>query len=196
MPCHAHRSVSQSVFRSVKPSLAGTFRPRIFVDWQLHSCWSLANKNLYCTVCYPELAATSAARCLIISITAALRRESDCCCNLLKCSFRSLHRGTLHSDSLQARECIWSRYHIFLHRTQPPEARVLHCIPWRKRPLTLRQFGYWHWGDRHCDAWTKRSSIFLSCKTRFARASLFWASRSAIDGWLVNLWIWSIPPFW
>lgn len=41
---------------------------------------------------HPELPATSAALCLIISITAALRRESDCCCSLLKCSFRSLDR--------------------------------------------------------------------------------------------------------
>lgn len=52
---------------------------------------------------HQELPATSAARCLIISITAALRRESDCCCSLLRCSFKSLQRGTVHSDSLHAR---------------------------------------------------------------------------------------------
>ena len=45
----------------------------------------------YVQLAHPALPATSAARCLIISITAALRRESDCCCSLLKCSFKSLH---------------------------------------------------------------------------------------------------------
>lgn len=53
----------------------------------------------------PETLATSAARCLIISMTAALRRESDCCCILRRCSFKSLQRGTWHSDSLHARAC-------------------------------------------------------------------------------------------
>ena len=41
---------------------------------------------------HQELPPTSVARCLIISFTAALRRESDCCCNLLMCSFKSLHK--------------------------------------------------------------------------------------------------------
>lgn len=41
----------------------------------------------------PEPPATSAARCLIISMTAALRRESACCCILRKCSFKSLYKG-------------------------------------------------------------------------------------------------------
>lgn len=50
----------------------------------------LQNSILVCTIDHPALLATSAALCLIISITAALRRESDCCCSLLKCSFRSL----------------------------------------------------------------------------------------------------------
>jgi len=138
----------------------------------------LSSKLHYHPLCtqigHPALLATSAALCLIISITAALRRESDCCCSLLKCSFRSLQRGTWHSDSLQARAWSWRRYHIFLQRTQPPDARILHCIPWRKSPFTLRQFGYWQSAERHCDACTRRSSIFLSCTTLICLASLFW----------------------
>ena len=78
----------------------------------------------------------------------------------------NLQRGTWHSDSLHARACSWRRYHILLQRRQPPEARVLHCIPWRKRPLTLRQFGYWHCGERHWEACTRRSSILRSCKNQ------------------------------
>lgn len=145
-----------------------------------------------CTNSYSAFPATSAARCLIISITAALRRESDCCCNLFKCSFKSLHkseiyqsdakqctaecqeverqetlthlqRGTWHSDSLQARACSWRRYHTFLQRGQPPTTRFLHWMPWRKRPLTFRQLGYWQLEKRHWEACTRRSSIFLSC---------------------------------
>ena len=75
----------------------------------------------------------------------------------------NLQRGTWHSDSLQARAWSWSKYHIFLQRTQPPDARVLHCIPCRKSPFTFRQFGYWQCAERHWDACTRRSSIFLSC---------------------------------
>lgn len=68
------------------------------------SIWKLTSKTtiFICTNSYPELPATSAALCLIISITAALRRESDCCCSLLKCSCKSLQRGTWHADSLHA----------------------------------------------------------------------------------------------
>jgi len=151
--------------------------------------------KVYLYRCNYSFAATSAALCLIISFTAALLLESDCCCNLLRCSLRSLQRGTLHSESLQARAWSWSMYHIFLQRTQPPEARVLHCIPWRNSPLTFRQLGYWQLPERHVDACTRRSSIFLSCWTRICRASAFWASRSAADGWFVKLWGWMTAPF-
>lgn len=147
-------------------------------------------------------------------MTAALRRESDCCCNLLRCSFRSLnremwheknhrlqerkyqvftcwkreylatdptkfncrmldnkrnqrdypHRGTSHLDSLQARAWSCKRYHIFLHRTHPPEARIWQRRACRNSAFTLRQLGYWHCVARHSVACTRRSSIFLSCK--------------------------------
>jgi hypothetical protein len=80
-------------------------------------------------------------------------------------AWTNLHRGTLHSESLQARAWSWSMYHIFLQRTHPPEARVLHCIPWRNSPFTFRQWGYWQLPERHIDACTRRSSIFLSCST-------------------------------
>lgn len=180
----------------------------------------LNNINVNLQTGYPVLF-SSAALCLIISITAALLRESDCCCSRLKCSLRSLEyiknstslisvttqmiyiymqhkwtyytqyripsrlhkpkrwkrkwcrhylqRGTWHWDSLQARACSWRRYHIFLQRTQPPDARVLHCIPCRKSPFTFRQFGYWQSEERHWDACTKRSSIFLSCNIKLTK---------------------------
>jgi len=48
-------------------------------------------KLVFTKINQPEVPATSAALCLIISMTAALRLESDCCCNLLRCSFRSLN---------------------------------------------------------------------------------------------------------
>ncbi|KAG5608580.1 hypothetical protein H5410_019861, partial [Solanum commersonii] len=56
----------------------------------------------------PEPPATSAVRCLIISMTAALRRESACCCILRKCSFKSLYKGTVNAigaehESVQVR---------------------------------------------------------------------------------------------
>lgn len=86
--------------------------------------------------------------------------------NLTNSLSTNLQRGTWHSDSLQARAWSWRRYHIFLQRTQPPDARVLHCIPWRKSPFTLRQFGYWQSAERHCEACTSRSSIFLSCNVK------------------------------
>lgn len=176
---------------------------------------------LYLQFYHPELF-ISAALCLIISITAALRRESDCCCSLLRCSFKSLkkyihhynrlyntqrmreeggllrevnlkthnkeklltnlQRGTWHSDSLQARAWSCRRYHIFLQRTQPPDARTLHWIPWRKSPLTFRQLGYVHCAERHCDACTRRSSILLSCKSEKKKKQMLvitiWPSRT------------------
>jgi len=46
--------------------------------------------KVYLYRCNYSFAATSAALCLIISFTAALLLESDCCCNLLRCSLRSL----------------------------------------------------------------------------------------------------------
>ena len=45
----------------------------------------------------PEVPATSAALCRTISMTAALRRDSDRCCILLRCSFSSLNRE-IHND--------------------------------------------------------------------------------------------------
>lgn len=51
-----------------------------------------------CTICPHVFPATSAVLCLIISITAALRLESDCCCNLLKCSLKSLLDGSSQND--------------------------------------------------------------------------------------------------
>jgi len=72
----------------------------------LHTSYPLSTKYTCLYRCNYSFAATSAALCLIISFTAALLLESDCCCNLLRCSLRSLHRGTLHSESLQARA--WS----------------------------------------------------------------------------------------
>lgn len=143
------------------------------------------------------LLATSAARCLIISITAALRRDSIWCCNLRKCSFKSLQRGTRQSASLQARACNCKRYHIFLQRWQPPEARTLHCIPCRNSPFTFRQFGYWQIEEQHWEACTRRSNIVRNWSTLCCRASLFCASRSAMDGWVVSLWGWdALPSFW
>ena len=53
-----------------------------------------------------------------------------------------LQRGTLHSDSLQARAWSCKRYHILLHRLQPPEARTLHVMPCRNSPFTLLHLGY------------------------------------------------------
>lgn len=39
--------------------------------------------------------------------------------------------------------------------------------------------------------------VYSTCKTRSCLASLFCASRSAVEGWFVNLCGWSIPPsFW
>lgn len=99
------------------------FFPHILKDF------STRHSYLYVQFRQPVLLVSSAALCLIISITAALLRESDCCCSRLKCSFRSLQRGKWHLDSLQARAWSWTRYHILLQRTQPPDARVLHCIP-------------------------------------------------------------------
>jgi hypothetical protein len=80
-----------------------------------------------------------------------------------------LHLGTMHPESLQARAWSWSMYHIFLHRAHPPEARVLHSIPCRNSPFTLRQLelGYLQpvqLPERHVEACIRRSSIFLSCR--------------------------------
>lgn len=74
-----------------------------------------------------------------------------------------LQRGTLHSDSLQARAWSCKRYHILLHRLQPPEARTLHVMPCRNSPFTLLHLGYRQAAMPHWDAWTNNSSIFRNC---------------------------------
>ena len=57
--------------------------------------------KVYLYRCNYSFAATSAALCLIISFTAALLLESDCCCNLLRCSLRSLCIVTSNQVLLQ-----------------------------------------------------------------------------------------------
>lgn len=49
---------------------------------------------------YAGLPATSAVLILIISMTAALLLESDCCCNLLRCSLKSLCQAKIKATAM------------------------------------------------------------------------------------------------